>query len=137
MVRLTGLKAFEARWHSLKAKYSISPNESRTLMQSMGRLVDNYATQSEIASELSLPLQTLFNLLVQSYLEGLWIEDTVFSPKTTGSSRSHYASPAGPGATRKLSPAMVAAAQRRQSQTPQATAISEADTYIVRNPLVC
>ena len=54
MIMLTGINAFEARWQSLKDHYPTSAAENRLLMQSMGRLVDNYATQEELLDELPL-----------------------------------------------------------------------------------
>ncbi|MEM8505990.1 MAG: hypothetical protein AAF716_22930 [Cyanobacteria bacterium P01_D01_bin.1] len=157
MIKLTGIGAFEACWRSLKTMYSINPHESQMLMQSMGRLVDNYASQSEIASELPLPLRKLFNLLVQSYLEGYWIEDETSSldaiacsrVSESGASESGIAEPgiAEPsvsepgvsepvhlGAACSLFPARVAATQRRQRRTIQPTAASEADTCIIFIP---
>ncbi len=141
MVKLTGIGAFEACWQSLKAMYSIDPDESQLLMQSMGRLVDNYASQSEIASELSLPLQKLFNLLVQSYLEGYWIEDKTALLKDRSEPNASESAPhsthrfgrhsSSLGSSCPLSPAMVAAAQRRQHQKIEPTVNSEADTYFV------
>jgi hypothetical protein len=141
MVKLTGIGAFEACWQSLKAMYSIDPGESQLLMQSMSRLVDNYASQSEIASELSLPLQKLFNLLVQSYLEGYWIEDETSSLEDCAESNAsesvpyytHRSSrhPSSSGPACYLSPAMAAADQHRQRQRIEPTVNSEADTYFV------
>lgn len=157
MIKLTGIGAFEACWRSLKAMYSINPHESQMLMQSMGRLVDNYASQSEIASELPLPLRKLFNLLVQSYLEGYWIEDEAPSldviacskDSESGASESGasecgvselgvsglgVSKPVHLGAACSLFPARVAATQRSQHQTIQPTAASEADTCIIFIP---
>lgn len=144
MIKLTGIGAFEACWRSLKTMYSINPDESQMLMQSMGRLVDNYASQAEIAAELSLPLRKLFNLLVQSYLEGYWVEDTATSRAATNSepgteaiaeagadvsTRSVNLTSADADANQFLSSKAVAAAQRRQLK-PHPTTASEADTYI-------
>lgn len=71
MVMLTGIKAFEACWQSLKTDYPTDCVENRLLMQSMGRLVDNYATQDEIARALPAGLRELFDRLVEAYLQGL------------------------------------------------------------------
>lgn len=119
MQKLTGIKAFEACWQSLKGNYSISAYESRLLMQAMGRLVDNYATQEEIVATLPHSLQELFGHLVNAYLNGFWLKQAAY----TGS---------------KVSPAMIAAAQRRQRQQPlQPTAASEAATYIIKEKIRC
>ena len=42
MVMLTGIKAFEACWQSLKNSAMANANDGPKLMQAMGRLVDNY-----------------------------------------------------------------------------------------------
>ncbi len=113
MMMLTGIKAFEACWQSLKAGNPTDLAENRLLMQSMGRLVDNYATQDEIAQELPAVLGELFDRLVEAYLHGYWLENEL--------------APMSPA----VSPALLAAQQRRQHQPLQPTAASEADTYII------
>lgn len=117
MIMLTGIKAFEARWQSIKG--TRSAKDSRLLMQSMGRLVDNYATHEEILEELPDSLQGAFDRLVDAYLNGFWLDDGAES---------------NPAAV--LSPAMLAAQQlrqRRRSQSvPSPTAASEAATYIIQ-----
>ena len=116
MTMLTGIKAFEARWQSLKDSYVTTLSESRLLMQAMGRLVDNYATQEQIVSELPFGLQGLFLRLVDAYLNGYWAEETESS-----------AGPLTP------SPARLSARSRREQGMPKATAASEAGTYIIRD----
>ena len=113
MMMLTGIKAFEACWQSLKAGTPTDFAENRLLMQSMGRLVDNYATQDEIAQELPAVVKELFDRLVEAYLNGYWLENEL--------------APMPPA----VSPALLAAQQRRQRQPLQPTAASEADTYII------
>ena len=116
MIMLTGIKAFEARWQSLKATHPTSASDHRLLMQSMGRLVDNYASQTEIASELPVVLRGLFECLVDAYLNGYWIEGTQENQEPV------------------ISPALLAAKQRRQKKTKQQpTATSEAATYVIRD----
>lgn len=117
MIMLTGIKAFEARWQLLKGPRT-SAADNHLLMQSMGRLVDNYATQDEIITELPVALQGLFSCLVDAYLNGYWLEDDEV--------------PMQPAVSRTLTPAMLEAKQRRQGPQQQPTAASEAVTYIVR-----
>lgn len=117
MIMLTGIKAFEARWQLLKGTHT-SAADNRLIMQSMSRLVDNYATQDEIVTELPVALQGLFNRLVDAYLNGYWLEDNEV--------------PMQPAVSRHITPAMLAAKQRRQNPQQQPTTASEATTYIVR-----
>lgn len=120
MIMLTGIKAFEARWDAIKSRQT--KKDSRLLMQSMGRLVDNYATHEEILEELPASLQGAFNGLVDAYLNGFWLEDGMNDAS------------ANPAAV--LSPAMLAAQQirqRRRRSVPKPTPASEAATYIVRD----
>ena len=117
MIMLTGIKAFEARWQLLKGTHT-SAADNRLIMQSMSRLVDNYATQDEIVTELPVALQGLFNRLVDAYLNGCWLEDNEV--------------PMQPAVSRHITPAMLAAKQRRQNPQQQPTTASEATTYIVR-----
>ncbi|MBE9062647.1 hypothetical protein [cf. Phormidesmis sp. LEGE 11477] len=131
MYKLTGIKAFEAHWQSLQATHLIAPQDSHLLMQAIGRVVDNYGSQSEISAELPLPLQELFNLLVQSYLEGYWIED--LGSLSVASHASTHPATTRAFSFQRLSPAMIAATQRRQRQTLRPTASSEAETYIMHN----
>lgn len=119
MMMLTGIKAFEACWQSLKSSYATSLSENRLLMQSMGRLVDNYATQEEIAGELPLVLRGLFVRLVDAYLNGYWREDAE-SMASVDSTRP-------PVSQASLS------ARHSQPQPLQPTAASEAATYIIRD----
>lgn len=132
MMMLTGIKAFEARWQSLKHNCNTSVAENRLLMQSMGRLVDNYATQEDLLDELPAHLCLIFNRLVDAYLNGVWIEDSQadeyagkggFGPRTERRARSREG----------LSPAELAVQKLRRSQPPRATQSSEAETYIVRD----
>lgn len=120
MIMLTGIKAFEARWQSIKGNRSA--RDSRMLMQAMSRLVDNYATYEEIVEELPTSLQGAFNRLVDAYLNGFWLE----------SEEEFEVNPAA-----VLSPAMLAAQQLRQRRkrqhAPEATPASEAPTYIIRD----
>ena len=121
MIRLTGIKAFEACWESLKAAHPTNPNQNHLLMQSMGRLVDNYASQAEISAELPVVLQGLFDRLVDAYLNGFWLEG-------------------GDEAAQQpvLTPAMAEAIQRRQQrQKLQPTVASEAATYVIRERVKC
>lgn len=115
MMMLTGIKAFEARWQSLKSSYAMSAADNQALMQAMGRLVDNYATHEEIAEELSDSLSDLFDRLVDAYLNGYWLDaaETAERPK--------------------VSPALLAAQQMQQRRRMQPTAASEAATYVVRD----
>jgi len=117
---LTGIKAFEFRWQTLQAKYPISAVQKKLIMQSMGRLIDNYATQEEIKENLPAALRILFDRLVDAYLKGCWVEadgqpveEDVHRPAPT------------------MTPAMLAAAQLRQQKRQQPTEASEADTYVV------
>ncbi|MGB3291394.1 MAG: hypothetical protein WBB01_00210 [Phormidesmis sp.] len=113
MTMLTGIKAFEARWQALRDTYVTTLSESRLLMQAMGRLIDNYATQEEIAGELPFVLQGLFLRLVDAYLNGYWLEDAEQSTRPV------------------FSPALLSARQLRQQEMPKPTAASEARTYII------
>ncbi len=115
MMMLTGIKAFEARWQSLKSCYATSAADNRLLMQAMGRLVDNYATHEEISEELPVSLQGLFDHLVDAYLNGYWL-DTDEKPNQ-----------------KTVSPALLAAQQMRQRRKTEPTAASEASTYVVRD----
>lgn len=119
MMMLAGIKAFEACWQSLKSSYATSLSENRLLMQSMGRLVDNYATQEEIACELPLVLRGLFVRLVDAYLNGYWLEDAE--------------SMASAGRTRAPVSLTPRNARHSQPQPLQSTAASEAATYIIRD----
>ena len=118
---LTGIKAFEARWQSLKAVHPTTSRENHLLMQSMGRLVDNYASQSEIAAELPAHLQTVFAHLVDAYLNGYWLDGVEESAP----------------AKNQMTPAKMAALQRRQRKTLKPTAASEAATYVIRDRVEC
>ena len=122
MVMLTGIKAFESRWQSLQGKYPISKAQKQLLMKSMGRLVDNYATQEEIEADLPDALKILFGRLVDAYLNGCWLTDQ--QPLKQAEQTSVRAVPS-------MSPAMLAAAQLRQRQQHPPTEASEADTYVV------
>lgn len=121
MIRLTGIKAFEACWQSLKAAHPTNPAQNHLLMQSMGRLVDNYATQAEIAAELPVVLQDLFSRLVDAYLNGYWLE---------GAEQEELATPV-------LTPAMAEAIQRRKRKKMKPTVASEAATYVIRDRVKC
>lgn len=126
MMKLTGIKAFEARWQSLKGDHTPSASENRLLMQSMGRLVDNYASQEELMNELPETLQGSFNNLVDAYLNGCWVDDEIAKPSVRRLTFHPTTSPA-------VSPAMLAAQQLRQSRRQQPTPASEAPTYIVQD----
>lgn len=121
MVMLTGIKAFESRWRSLRIQYPISAIEQRLIVQSMGRLVDNYATQEEIAADLPIALKILFNRLVDAYLNGDWIEPD----GRLVDLNAHRPAPI-------ITPALLAATQLRQQKRQQPTSTSEADTYILK-----
>jgi hypothetical protein len=122
MAKLTGIKAFEARWQALRSSYGSNTADAQVLMQTMGRLVDNYATHEELLQELPTRLSAMFECLVDAYLNGYWVEDE--SPQKPPSASS---------VSRTLSPAMLAAIQRRQQRQAQPTDSSEAPTYIVRD----
>jgi hypothetical protein len=127
MTMLTGTRAFEACWQSLKSSVAGTAADSHLLMQSMGRLVDNYASQDEILQELPVVLRDAFDQLVDAYLNGYWLEsaEDAKSPKASASAqRSHTG----------ISPAMLEAAQLRQRRKMEPTASSEAATYIVHDP---
>lgn len=87
----------------------------------MGRLVDNYASQAEIAAELPGILQDLFNRLVDAYLNGYWLE---------GIEEESFVKPV-------MTPAMAEAVQRRQRKKVKPTVASEAATYIIRDRVKC
>jgi hypothetical protein len=130
MIMLTGTKAFEACWQSIKrsaASTSVNSLDSRLLMQSMGRLVDNYATHEEILQELPLMLRDTFDRLVDAYLNGYWLESTETAETVKASFSAQARKPA------EVSPAMLAAAQLRQRRKMEPTANSEAPTYIVHD----
>lgn len=116
MMMLTGIRAFEACWQSLAAERPTDLAENCLLMQSMGRLVDNYATQDEIAEALPAALKEIFDRLVEAYLQGYWLEN------------QRAPAPAA------VSPALLATQQRRQRLQPTDT--SEADTYILEHTLI-
>lgn len=123
MIMLTGIKAFEACWQSLKSSTGANSSDSRVLMQAMGRLVDNYATHDEISQELPVALRDAFNRLVNAYLAGYWLDDT--DPNAVSATQ--------PSAVVGSS-AMLAAIQLRQRRKMQPTEASEAETYVIRNP---
>lgn len=128
MIMLTGTKAFEACWQSLKPSVTSASADSRLLMQSMGRLIDNYATHDEITQELPVLLRDIFDRLVDAYLNGYWLETAENEPfKRTPSSARRTESA-------EVSPAMLAAAQLRQRRKMEPTPTSEAATYIVHDP---
>lgn len=125
MAKLTGIKAFEARWQSLKTAHPTAPHENHLLMQSMGRLVDNYASQSEISAGLPFALQGVFHSLVDAYLNGYWIDG------------EEPSAPSPVVSKKPLTPAMAVALQRRQCKPVQPTAASEAATYIIHERVKC
>lgn len=124
---LTGIKAFEARWQSLKSSYATSSADNRTLMQAMGRLVDNYATHEEISEDLSDSLSSLFDQLVDAYLNGCWLDDVETTGQTTEQTTKQTTE------RPQVSPALLAAQQMRQRRKIQPTPASEAETYVVRD----
>lgn len=126
MMKLTGIKAFEARWQTLKGDHTPSATENRLLMQSMGRLVDNYASQDELINELPETLQGSFNHLVDAYLNGCWVDDEVAKPSVRRLTFHPSTSPV-------VSPAMLAAQQLRKNRRQQPTPASEAPTYVVQD----
>ncbi|MEM6597060.1 MAG: hypothetical protein AAF810_21640 [Cyanobacteria bacterium P01_D01_bin.36] len=129
MIKLTGIKAFEARWQSLRVSHPTAPHENHLLMQSMGRLVDNYASQSEIAAGLPFPLQSLFDQLVDAYLNGYWVEDNTSPAASTVMSKRAM--------TPAMTPAMAESLQRRQRKSIKPTVASEAATYIIHDRVRC
>jgi len=131
MTKLTGIKAFEARWQLFQNSHQISSSNSLLLMQSMGRLVDNYATQEEISRDLPASLKSVFDWLVDAYLNGFWIE-----ADQKEIIRSSVQSP-GQSYTQvgKVSPALLAASELRQRRKAQPTQFSEAATYITNDTL--
>lgn len=126
MMKLTGIKAFEARWQSLKGDCSPNAAENRLLMQSMGRLVDNYASKDELINELPETLQGSFNNLVDAYLNGCWVDDAIAKSSVRKLTFHTTTSPA-------VSPARLAAQQLRKNRRQQPTPSSEAPTYIVQD----
>lgn len=127
MNKLTGIRAFEARWQSIKGTCRTSATDSKTLMQAMGRLVDNYATHEEILLELPSTLEDIFDSLVDAYLNGYWLNDEP-GASTTQQRATEVAA---------LTPAMLAANQLRQRRKLQPTETSEAATYIIQDPAAC
>ncbi len=139
MIMLTGTKAFEACWQSLKSSVANTSADSRLLMQAMGRLVDNYATHDEIAQDLPLTLRDTFDRLVDAYLNGYWLEteeNTTFQETRLAKQSASMPSTSTQSTERtEISPAMLAAAQLRQRRRIEPTATSEAATYIVHDPI--
>ncbi|MEL6352450.1 MAG: hypothetical protein AAFR58_11850 [Cyanobacteria bacterium J06627_28] len=140
MMKLTGIKAFEACWTALRESHHTTSADNHLIMQCMGRLVDNYASQAEIEATLPAPLKAVFASLVDAYLNGYWIEDTDSAMATTIIERRHRQVQAAASKRNEvestdntvMSPAMLAAAQRKKKQQLQPTASSEAATYIIR-----
>ena len=124
MTMLTGIKAFEARWQSIKRSDRVSSIDGHRLVQAMGRLIDNYATPDEIRQELPVALRAAFDRLVDAYLSGYWLND----------SDQAAASDIQQAHCTEISPAMLAATQRHQRRKMQPTEASEAATYVVRDP---
>ncbi len=124
MTMLTGIKAFDARWQSLKSSDRINSSDGQRLVQAMGRQIDNYATPDEIRQELPVALRDAFDRLVSAYLNGYWLDDSA-QDAASAAQQTHCAA---------ISPAMLAATQRHQRRKMQPTETSEAATYIVRNP---
>lgn len=127
MIMLTGIKAFEACWQSLKGT-TASATDCRMLMQAMGQLIDNYATHDEITQELPTALKEAFDCLVDAYLNGFSLDDSRRDVLQKPETKNQLFSCA------ESSPAMLAAAQLRQRRKMQPTEASEAATYIVREP---
>ncbi|MGB3298651.1 MAG: hypothetical protein WBA76_10310 [Phormidesmis sp.] len=127
MTMLTGIKAFEACWQSLKGT-TASATDSRLLMQAMGQLIDNYATHDEIIQALPTALGEAFDCLVDAYLNGYWLDESRKEVPQKPQTKIQTSSCA------ESSPAMLAAAQLRQRRKMQPTEASEAATYIVREP---
>ena len=119
MTMLTGIKAFEARWQSIKRSDRVNSIDGHRLVQAMGRLIDNYATPDEIRQELPVALRAAFDQLVDAYLSGYWLNDS---------------DQAAASDIPEISPAMLAATQRHQRRKMQPTEASEAATYVVRDP---
>lgn len=138
MIKLTGIKAFEARWQSLKSLHPTAPHENHLLMQSMGRLVDNYASQSEIAAGLPYALRGLFDKLVDAYLNGHWIEgDPVLPVLSVVKDRQAKEKQEKQMKEKQMTPAMAESLQRRKRKQMQPTAASEAATYIIHDRVQC
>lgn len=121
---LTGIKAFDARWQSLKSSDRVNSSDGQRLVQAMGRLIDNYATPDEIRQELPVALRDAFDRLVNAYLNGYWLDDSA-QDAASEIQQAHCA---------VVSPAMLVATQRHQRRKMQPTEASEAATYVVRNP---
>ncbi|MEM9162507.1 MAG: hypothetical protein AAGC54_05490 [Cyanobacteria bacterium P01_F01_bin.4] len=114
---LTGIQAFEACWTAIKQAYPTSQRENTLLIQAMGQFVDQYATREEICQTLPTSLSTLFDRLVDAYLNGY----------TPGSNFQRVAKPA----RQRMSAATLAASQLRSQR---GSSINDADTFIVDSP---
>ncbi|MEO0533514.1 MAG: hypothetical protein AAF215_06560 [Cyanobacteria bacterium P01_A01_bin.123] len=67
---LVGIKAFEARWLELRSLYPTTAEENIIIAHAMGRLTDHYETAEEIIGTLPIQLRTLFQELMEAYLNG-------------------------------------------------------------------
>lgn len=106
---LTGIQAFEACWSAIKQSYPTSQSENTLLIQAMGQFVDQYATREEICQMLPASLSTLFDRLVDAYLNGYT-----------------------PGGSFQRMSATTVAAKKLRLQRDQS--INDADTFIVDAP---
>ncbi|MEO0539981.1 MAG: hypothetical protein AAFZ80_03840 [Cyanobacteria bacterium P01_A01_bin.105] len=131
MQAIQGIQAFEACWTALKQIYPTSQAENTLLIQSMGRYVDAYSTQDEIRAGLPQPLQPLFDRLIDAYTNGY--NPTQLSPEAL-TQPVLVSSSTGPGPQR-LTAATLAVAELRH-QSPTATVVSEADTFVLDASIV-
>mgnify|MGYP001795506594 CR=1 FL=1 len=132
MQAIRGIKAFDACWVALKQTYPTSSAESTLLVQAMGRFVDAYGTQTEIRTGLPQPLQTLFDRLVDAYVNGY----VPVQPKPADLPQAV----AVPTATTAVVPApprgtatTLAMAELRQ-QFPEPALVNEAETFVLDTP---
>ncbi len=127
-----GIQAFEACWKSLKQTYPTSQTENTLLVQSMGRFVDAYGTQEEIRDNLPQPLQTLFDRLIDAYINGytpaeakpMELPQPVTLPEATT---------AVVPAPRRVTATTLAMTELRR-QLPETSVASEAETFVLDIP---
>lgn len=88
---LVGIKAFEARWSELRSLHPTTAEENIIIAHAMGRLADHYETADEIIGGLPNQLKTLFQELMDAYLNGYTAatsaEDPPHKPATQHSPR--------------------------------------------------
>ena len=79
---LTGIQAVEACWSAMKQSYPTSQSENAQLIQAIAQFVDQYATREEIRRTLPASLRTLFDRLVDAYING-YTAGSVYHRHTT------------------------------------------------------